>query len=135
MTADNLDAVNAEIATSTAADADSTAEIQALADSGIATQQTADQQSALDTISAYAEDPVNNPAPTEQDFVDAGVTGVTADNLDAVNAEVASSTAADANSTAEIQTLADSGIAAQQPTDPQAALDTISAYAEDPVNN
>ncbi|WP_339906761.1 BapA/Bap/LapF family prefix-like domain-containing protein [Pseudomonas guineae] len=95
----------------------------------------ADEQSALDTISAYAEDPVNNPAPTEQDFVDAGVTGVTADNLDAVNAEVSNSITTNADSTTEVQVLTDSGIATQQAADQQAALDTISAYAEDPVNN
>ena len=59
---------------------------------------------ALAKISAYAEDD-SNPVPTVMAYTDAGVTGVTTDNLDIVNAAVAAASAAEADTTAEIQAL------------------------------
>ena len=61
---------------------------------------------ALAKISAYA-DSTSNPAPTLQDYADAGVSGVTAGNLADVNAAVAAESGMDADETAEIQALVD----------------------------
>ena len=82
----------------------------------------ADRVNALAKISAYAED--GSPVPTVMDYTDAGVTGVTIDNLDIVNAAVLASTAA-LTTTSAVQTLVDPAI------NMAAALAKISAYAED----
>ena len=63
---------------------------------------------ALTKIQAYANDNTN-PAPTVQDYTDAGVTGVDADNLDAVNAKVASNTTG-TDTLAQIQTIVTTAI-------------------------
>ena len=94
VTADNIDTVNAAVLASTAAEADTLVKIQALVDPAIMT--AAAKATALAKISAYAADD-GNPAPTLMDYTDAGVTGVTADNIDAVNAAVLASTAAEAD--------------------------------------
>ena len=73
----------------------------------------------------------SNPAPTLMDYTDAGVMGVSADNLEAVNAAVAAaaSTAADADTLADIQSLAAPAIMTAAAK--MAALDKISTYAGD----
>ncbi len=64
------------------------------------------QTIAIDKIKAYAEDQTQ-PAPVIEDYVDAGVVGVTADNLDDINALVARLTAEDVDTEAEIQAILD----------------------------
>ena len=123
VTTNNLEAVNAAVLASTAAEADTLAEIQTLAAPAIMTA------AALAKISAYAADDSND-APTLMDYTDAGVMGVTIDNLDIVNAAVAAaSTATEADTLAEIQTLAAPVIMTA------AALAKISAYAADDSND
>jgi len=56
-----------------------------------------------------------NTVPTLQDYIDAGVTGVTTGNLAAVNAIIATATTADSDSTVEIQALVD-GVATASDT-------------------
>ncbi len=127
VSADNLEAVNAAVAAaSTAADADTLADIQALAAPAIMT--AAANMAALAKISTYAGDS-SSPAPTLMDYTDAGVMGVSADNLEAVNMAVAAATAADADTLADIQALAAPAImtAAAKAT----ALAKISTYAGD----
>ena len=129
VTADNIDAVNAAVLASTAAEADTLVKIQALVDPAIMT--AAAKATALAKISAYAADD-GNPAPILMDYTDAGVTGVTADNIDTVNAAVLASTAAEADTLVKIQALVDPAImtAAAKAT----ALAKISAYAADDGN-
>ncbi|MCP4472032.1 MAG: tandem-95 repeat protein, partial [Gammaproteobacteria bacterium] len=95
--ADNLAAVNAAI--NAQASADTVAEIQTIVDGVIATI------GAIDIISTYAGDDVDNAAPTEDIYAVAGVTGVVADNLAAVNAAINAEVSAD--TVAEIQTIVD----------------------------
>ena len=116
VTMDNLPAVNAVMLASSATEADTTAKIQALVDPAIM------MVAALAKISAYAQTD-GSPVPTVMDYTDAGVTGVTIDNLDIVNAAVLASTAALA-STSAVQTLVDPAI------NMAAALAKISAYAQ-----
>lgn len=64
------------------------------------------QEIAIDKIKAYADNEAN-PVPTLQDYSDAGVTGVTADNIDDVNDLVASLTASEVDTLVEIQSVID----------------------------
>lgn len=63
------------------------------------------QQDAIDTMAAYAEN--GTPVPTVQDYIDAGVTGVNAENIDAINAALVGLTPADIDTTEEIQEITD----------------------------
>ena len=67
-------------------------------------------------IANYA-DSNTNPVPTLQDYVDAGVTGVTATNLNAVNAKVDAAVKVDADTQPEVQALVDAAAAAQATAD------------------
>ena len=133
VSADNLEAVNMAVAAaaSTAAEADTLADIQALAAPAIMT--AAAKMAALAKISTYAAD-ASSPAPTLMDYTDAGVMGVSADNLEAVNMAVAAaaSTAADADTLADIQALAAPAIMTAAAK--MAALAKISTYAGDASN-
>ena len=60
----------------------------------------------LEKIAAYADNN-SNPVPTAQDYTDAGVTGVSAGNLAAVNAAVDAATGTGADSVTEVQALVD----------------------------
>ena len=62
--------------------------------------------SGLDIIKAYADDQ-SNPVPTVQDYEDAGVVGVTLENIDDINETVASLTSSDVDTTEEIQAIVD----------------------------
>ncbi len=74
------------------------------------------QNIAIDKIMAYAKDQTQ-PAPTVEDYADAGVEGVTAENLDEINALVASLTPEDVDSPEKIQDILDEyGLSI--PTDP-----------------
>ena len=66
------------------------------------------EEIAIDKISAYADDQENNPIPTIQDYTDAGVTGVTGDNIDDVNSNIADKMASEVDTTEEIQAVVDS---------------------------
>ncbi len=61
---------------------------------------------AIDKVKAYANDNTL-PVPTVQDYTDAGVAGVTAENLDDVNTVVASLTPNDIDTTEKIQKIVD----------------------------
>ena len=72
---------------------------------------------AIDKIVAYATSAGTPPVPTVQDYIDAGVTGITADNLDEMNEVVSNLTGEEVDTTEEIQTLANElGLEAMPPT-------------------
>ena len=93
---DNLADVNAAISAQDTGAADTVGEIQGVVDNVATTL-------ALALIDAYADNGVTEP--TLQDYIDAGVTGVTDDNIAAVNAQVEAVAAGDADSVEEIQAL------------------------------
>ena len=97
VTADNLSAVNAQVLAAATGGADTAAEIQTLASQG-ALVQTA----ALDKIANYAG---NNPAPTVDDYKNAGITGVTSQSLADVNTQLAQASKTDSDQVSEVQTL------------------------------
>ncbi len=123
VTADNLVAVNASVLGAIKGGADSAPEVQALVDAGIE-----NQLAALAKIAAYADNSAN-PKPILQDYATAGITGVTADNLAAVNARVDAVGQAAADSVPEVQALVNQGADAQL-----AALSVIAAYGDNPAN-
>ena len=96
---DNLVAVNAAVS---GQEAGTTAQIQALADASIAKA-----SSAIARISGYAG---TGTAPTLQQYIDAGVTGVTAGSLTEVNTKIAGAANEDSDTTAKIQSIVDSGV-------------------------
>ena len=103
VTAGNLSAVNTQILAAETGGADTVGEVQTLANAGIAAQAQVD---ALIRIEAYNNGNGNNPsALTIKDYTEAGVTGVSADNLAAVNAQVLQATTGEADSTSEVQAL------------------------------
>jgi uncharacterized protein (TIGR02145 family) len=107
----NLNAVNEGVAAANATGVDTVTKIQAIASAGDA------KVSAMTKIVAYATD-TDNPAPTVADYETAGVTGVDAANLNAVNVKVEATNADGVNTVAKIQAIV--------------AMDKIRAYA---VNN
>jgi len=117
---DNLNAINAKISGSNTTGVDTLVKIQALATAG---NITADN--AMSVVQAYAND--NTQAlPTLQDYIDAGVTGVDDDNLNAINAKINASNATDVDTVAKIQALADAGN-----TKADTALGVVQTYAND----
>ncbi len=134
----NLDAVNARVAAAEREGADTVPEVDALvqlANGDIAAAAAA--AAALGTIAAYADDDQSNSAPTVDIYTTAGVTGVTADNLDAVNARVAAAEREGADTVPEVDALvglANEDIAAAAAA-AAAALGTIAAYADDDQSN
>lgn len=64
------------------------------------------QDIAINKIIAYAEDQTN-PVPTVEDYEDAGVTGVTEENLEAMNTYIASLTRDDVDTVEKIQEIVD----------------------------
>ena len=111
----NIDEVNEAIAALEKEDADTAIEVQAVVE-GV---------NAINTIEAYATDDSVNPAPSVEDYEKAGVIGVTADNLDEVNAKVAATNAEGVDTKDEIQTLVNSA------SDDISAIDKIVTYAEE----
>ncbi len=106
VTSSNLNAVNARIDASDSASTASSSLIQTVVNNGIA-----DNTTAIAKIAAYAN--LNtNAAPTVADYAAAGVTGVTAANLTAVNAKVDAEVQTNANTTTLIQALANAGATA-----------------------
>jgi hypothetical protein len=101
VTADNLAAVNAQVDAASKADADQVSEVQILADAGAAAQ-----IAALAKVEAYNNGNGSSPAAlTAADYVIAGITGVTSDNLAAVNAQVLQQGVGGADTVAEVQAL------------------------------
>ncbi len=134
VTADNLAAVNARVAGADREGADTVAELDALVT--LANEDVAAAAAALGTIASYAEDDANNPAPTVDTYATAGVTGVTAANLAAVNARVAGLAREGADTVSELDalvTLANGDVAAAAAA--ATALGTIADYAEDDQGN
>ena len=76
-------------------------------------------EAALVSITAYAGDPAQQPVPSLQTYQQAGIGGVDADNLAAVNQAVAASQPEQVDTPAEIQALVDGVIAQQALTAPQ----------------
>ena len=64
---------------------------------------------AIDKIKAYADDQAN-PAPIKQDYINAGVTGVTEENIGDVNSNIADKMASEVDTTEKIQAVVDSVI-------------------------
>ncbi|WP_310614864.1 Ig-like domain-containing protein [Limnohabitans sp.] len=115
VTVDNLPAVNAQVLKQNALGADTSPEVQAL---------VAAANTALAKIEAYNNgNGTTSAALTVQDFVDAGITGVTSGNLAAVNANILAQSTGAANTSPEVQALADTAAAMV------AALETIAAAA------
>jgi hypothetical protein len=128
VTTGNLAVVNDAVAAKTGPEADTVAEVQALATEATKNLSVADKaqvNAALAKITAYADNP-SNPAPSVKDYADAGVTGVDQNNLTAVNARVDGATKAGADTVVEVQALANAG-----KTDQEAALKKIENYAAD----
>jgi len=104
-------------------------EIQQLANTGIA----------VDIIADYAEDSASNPAPSVQNYADAGIVGVTADNIDAANDAVAKVSREDADTPNEIQDVLNNATDQNDnpiPPAPQTTSATIiNEYAKDPIHN
>ena len=90
-------AVNANVLAAATGGADTTAEVQALVTAA---------NSAVAKIEAYNNGDGTTPAAlVVADYTAAGVTGVTADNLAAVNANVLAAATGGADTTAEVQAL------------------------------
>lgn len=64
------------------------------------------QEIAIDKIKTYADDQAN-PVPTIQDYINAGVTGVTEENIDEVNSIVASLVGTEVDTVVKIQAVVD----------------------------
>ena len=97
VTATNIAAINAAIDDKEGVDANSTSKIQNIVNSVI---------NALNVIEDYANDS-NNPAPTVSDFVLAGVTGVSVNNIAEVNTAIDALQGSDVDTTAKIQVVVD----------------------------
>ncbi len=107
VTEDNLAAVNAGVLAAADGGADTVAEIEALVN-------------AADGALTKIEDYQNGDTPlTAQDYADAGISGVSATNLAAVNAQVLAASAGGADSVAEIEAMV---------TAADASLTKIEAY-------
>ena len=125
----NLNAVNAKVEGEDRAGADTVREVQELANLG---NTVADD--ALAKITAYAENSDSNPAPNVQDYIDAGVIGVNASNLDAVNVEVDGVEGVDADEVQEVQDIANLAITRVAEALAADALAKITAYASNSNN-
>lgn len=121
VTATNLADVNAQVDAATgSSDAGTLAQVQALANAGVAIRK----------VALYAADPVANAIPTVEDYTAIGVTGVNSTNLFAINAQVDAKTlSTEADTKAKIQALVTLGANAQT-----AALSKIAAYAGNSTN-
>jgi len=94
---DNLASVNAQVLAAATGGADTIAEIQTLVTAA---------NTALAKIEAYNNGDGSIPAALiAQDYADAGITGVSTDNLAAVNAQVLAAATGGADTVAEIQAL------------------------------
>ena len=99
VTADNLAVVNAQVLAAATGGADSVSEVQGLVVAAVAAL-------ALAKIEDYNNGDGTSPAALAvQDYVDAGITGVTTDNLDAVNAQVLAAETGGADTVSEVQAL------------------------------
>jgi hypothetical protein len=99
VTDDTLDDVNARVLSQDPGGADTVPEVQNLVDS----------INALALIEAYNKgDGTTPPPPTVDDYADAGISGVTDDTLDDVNARVLSQDPGGADTVPEVQNLVDS---------------------------
>ena len=116
VTVDNLPAVNAQVLKQNALGADTSPEVQALVTAA---------NNALAKIENYNNGNGTTPAAlTVQDYVDAGITGVTSSNLAAVNAKILAQSTGAADTAPEVQALVDTAAAMA------AALETIAAAAQ-----
>ena len=117
VTTDNLAAVNAQVLKQAQNGADTPVKVQGL---------VSDANSAIQKIEAYNNgDGISPVALTLSDYDNAGITGVTADNLAAVNMQVLKQIPGGANSTPEIQALV-TGVAT--------AVTTLSNFAQANAN-
>ena len=125
----NLSAVNSKVDAAQPTEADTVAEVQGLANSALPADPVNSPKvvAALAKIAAYADNG-RNPAPSVQDYLDAGIAGVNQVNLAAVNAKVDAVIKTAADEVAEVRDLAALGVLAQT-----TALAKITSYAENPL--
>jgi len=83
---------------------------------------------AINKIASYAKS--GGPVPDIQDYLDAGVSGVTANNIDAINQKIRTLTYQDVDTEAEIQTIADELNVTLKDTTPP----VITLKGENPLN-
>lgn len=112
----NLADINAIIDAKEGADVDSKDKVQALVDAYL-------KEKALEKIAAYAEDGTN-PAPSVEDYANADIEGVNADNLNEVNAAVDAKEGADVDTHDELQAVVTDALGIK------AAIDKIKEYAK-----
>ena len=122
VTAANLAAVNTRVADSSAAALPNALAIKAIADAGAAAF-----TASVAKLEAFEG---NGQAPTLADYVDAGVLGVTAANLAAVNARLANAVPGAAVAPSQLQAIAVAGAAAQS-----LAFLVLLSYKNDPSSN
>jgi hypothetical protein len=123
VTPDNLKVVRDALA------AKPDAELDTLSELGTAVSDAVNQfNTALAKIANYADNNTNA-SPTVEDYKNAGITGVTADNLAAVNTKVDGVIKTAADQIDEIQDLADLGARAHSD-----ALEKIANYADNNTN-
>ena len=130
VTESNLAAVNAVLARAGREAADETSEVQGLVDGAIADLADAARRTALSELQFHAQFSGAATDPSLETYADAGVTGVTQDNLAAVNAAIASASDLPAVQTAIAAADGDPDAAAEP--DFAAAAAEIQALA-DPV--
>ena len=129
VSAANLAAVNELVDAVTREGADTPAEVQALITDAV------NRLSALDIIAAYAHNSSENPPPSLQNYLNAGIKKVDAGNLDTVNNAIDAATKTQADTQLEVQGIVDNALATTPvlPTIPT-ALEKIANYAESSTN-
>jgi hypothetical protein len=100
----DLDIVNLTVQATTSSEADTTSEIQVLANTVVGSSSTAVAKIA--NWDGTADD-TNSNVPTTLDYTNAGVSGVSENNLILVNVVIAEATVEDTNTTSEIQAIFD----------------------------
>src|SRR5574343_421355 len=103
VTADNLTAIQAAIA-ATADDGSGVSSLRAL--QGVVSAAATAAADALGVIKSYADDNTQ-PAPTVQDYADAGVAGVSSGNLSAINSAIDQLSGAGVDTRGEVQAVVD----------------------------
>ena len=81
---------------------------------GSTSPESSSEESAIERIYQYAQD--ENTAPTVQDYLDAGITGVTEENLDTINMTIATLTPEEVDTRDELQAIVDSLSNNKQPS-------------------
>lgn len=83
-----------------------------------------DKERAIALLSAYAESDGNSESPTLETYAKAGIVGVTAENIEEINAQIANNDASHTDTQSEIQRIVDDYLASQDTTPPQFLTDS-----------